>query len=234
MTDRKFGTWDWKGEAGQAVSMEVRVKWGDETWKDLIKTANSGLDAERMPIFYVKLVKPDMTIESGSLQELAAKVVETLDGFFKIEWSPKLVVEMNTGSEKFVVPEANKKPLRADFTIRVIKVAVGATQEGVSYYRFGKKDERRDYTYRQGTIEEACKPSPERWGKTLWSADHTILGVVDDTPENQAAIQDLCDRVDELRLRLINFMQGDDALQNALTLGAKRLLTTGNDQPSDT
>ena len=223
-SDRKLAVWEWKGEAHQEHMVEVRMKWGNDIWKDCIKTASSSVEDDSMPIFYVKMDRPDVLIESGDLRELAQKVVATLDGFYKIEWASKLVVSMNTGAEKVVDPEANKVPLRTSFKIRVREVGFGTSPTGKAFYRHKAREYDRGLAYQEGTMAEAIKPPKARYGSTLWDKNSTILGVVDDTPENRAAIQNLCDRVDQLRMQLITFMQGDDALQHALTMSAKQLM----------
>lgn len=214
MSDRKFCIWEWNGVPDKQLMMEVRMRWGSEAYKDLIKTSSSSLDDKSMPTFYVELHHPPTTVESGDLRDLAQRVVAILEAYHKVEWHPKLVVSINKARDD----EDSRMTARLEI---VIQEAATAVIDGQPYYRQPSRY-MRSYDYHKGELLPATKPS--RYGHALVDEKFTLLGVVEDTPANREALLNISRGLGELRARLTSFMSGDDALQKALAMSAIKLL----------
>lgn len=223
MSDRKFCVWEWNGEA-EKRAIEVRMKWGSESWKDLIKTPATTVDGEHMPIFYAQLTDPNVLIESGDLRELAKKVVGTLEDYHRIEWGPKLIVSINEEGPRFRSDPETDDSLYGSLAFNVREASEGVTPKGEVYHRYYGYGG--GWTHSKGTLADACKGPDEqhRYRKSLVPDHNVLLGIVNDTPENRGAIKNLTDQLNRLRQQLLTFMKGDDALQAALKLGATRQL----------
>lgn len=233
MTDRKFAEWEWRGNTaaleavGQGViKLEVRMRWGSDKLTGRKKYHLDDItNPKQAPTFYIKHPDPFIEIESGDIAELGKMTRELLEEWFKIDWKPKLVVTVTASTSIKQWDREKGVRLNSGFDMSVSGWDEGVQPKTGRIFRresdrWGEK--RRKYV---GDIKSA------REGKSN-SQDKTTVAVLDDTPENRKALEDMAAGLNELMKRLQKFL-GDDDLHQTLASAAINMLLPEPKKDSD-
>jgi len=220
MADRKFATWEWRGN-GKVVKVDVRMRWGSDEAQGKRKYKLDDITKpEHAPTFFIQRDDEDLFIdlEHGNITELAEMLKAHLNEWYTIEWSDKLVVVVKSeGSE--ALRSYEQKVQQTSFEITVEEWSEGTqTKTGDVWSR------KKDVGY--GEKRYACNLK-EAYGKTRhsWRREErgTVLGVVDDTPENRAALKAMEEQLSGLFAKIQQFLSGDQ-LQTSLSQAVLRQL----------
>ena len=201
MADRKFAVWKWSQKGGpEVVELEVRVKWGGRDFDlDLISGKGNG------PTFYISHPDPLFEMEGTDLQHLADLASEELE--------QKLVVSLLDND------------LKAEPTICIVyrTVEYGVTHNGDAILRWPQSHSSYGHRYERKPLDELDLAGTKNYD-LVPGHDYKFLGMVDDTPENRAALEALQEQIRSMREQLKAFMAGDK-LQKALSnINLKNLL----------
>lgn len=221
MADRQLAEWDWKsGVVEESVTVQVRMKHGQKSGFHLNNIKGGA------PTFYIKHDDPPIDLEDGDLTRLAKRLDEELESFFHIEWKPKLVVACYMEGEDDLCPEKEKKRRMSRTKIVVI---VDKWDEGVRSCN-GQKLYRAegDQIYPHTDKVHAFYHKKDiRSHYTTRFDPPTTIAVIDDTPENRAALDTIRKKLVELGEGLGGFL-AQEKIESALAGNVTKLLKGTN------
>lgn len=186
--DRVFATWTWKDQAvypWHGLKFDVRYRHGRTIQEDA-------------PTFYIDTEKQShespirVQIEDGSLTELRKKLDEMIRGALTIKWTPVLVVKVNNheGGWQFdkgrVIEFGWRERERGSLLGKLVERVPAESSDGNTEVRVNWYDPQRER-------DEAQEKN-------------TTLAVLDDTPENRAALASIALGFDTLTERLHNLI----------------------------
>ena len=224
MTDRKFADWEWRGNTaaleavGQGIiKLEVRMRWGSDKLTGRKKYHLDDItNPKQAPIFFIKHPDPFIEIESGDISELAKMARELLEEWFKIDWKPKLVVAVTASTSIDQWDRERGVRMNSGF-----EMSVSGWDEGVQS-KTGRIFRREHDRWGEKRHKYAGDIKSSREGKST-RADKITVAVIDDTPENRKALEDMSAGLNDLMRRLQQFLR-DDNLQQTLADAAFRKL----------
>ena len=232
MTDRKFAEWEWRGNTaaleavGQGiVKLEVRMRWGSDKLTGRKKYHLDDITKpENAPTFFIKHPDPFIEIESGDIVELAKTARELLKEWFKIDWKPKLVVTVTASTS--IKQWDREKGVRMNSGF---EMSVSGWDEGVQP-KTGRIFRRESDRWGEKRLKYVGDIKSAREGKSN-SLDKTTVAVLDDTPENRKALEEMSAGLNDLMRRLQQFL-ADDNLSHTLAEAAfRKLLPQAEESP---
>lgn len=220
MADRKFADWEWRGH-GKVLKVEVRMKWGtdksDGKKKHLLEDITN---PENAPTFFIKRDDDGLFIdlEHGNITELGRMLREHLEGWYAIEWTRKLVVTVRSTTS-----EARKSYddylQKTSFSMRVEEWSEGTQPKTGAVW--SRREGRVGYLKKKYGVDirEAMKQDRE------W--ERITLGILDDTPENRQALEEIEAKIVELSRMLQQFLSGEQLKQTLANAAIQNLLPQG-------
>jgi len=231
MSDRKFADWKWEGSC-EIVNVEVRMRWGTERDIDAIQ--------RDPPTFYIKTTSQlPLAVQSSDIAELAKLFVAECEMFFAITWAPKLVVHCALEADTYPEPivkhgygQGYATLSKTKLVIRVHSWDEGVRSDGKMFYR-ADRDVDTDRNVRERDpnnpirkLDEWRTPARnilDEYARGHYDRDSTVaLALIDDTPENRAALAQIDDGLRDLTAKLAAFLQ-PDKIEAALANGMKLL-----------
>jgi hypothetical protein len=196
MADRKFALWNWS-DGMRDIDIEVRMKWGHSNALDTVARGH-------LPLFYVNLDHQDIHVKGGDLHVLAKTVVEKLEAFYTVEWEQKLAVYVSLPKKD------DDDGLAVSLDIKVLSFGIATSGEWFRTPYGRRKDGTMSWSHYSGGFDEAIIRLDGEGGRSRYSRlTHELLGVVDDTPEMQAALVTLGEQLMKMRAMLSELLAGD-------------------------
>lgn len=220
--EKKFTTWEYRENNIGPVLVSIPVLVVDTS-----KTSSSYHGTDAKTYFKVELRDLEISEKSSDINELRNKVFELIKQKLNIEWKNKLHVEVSCDRERlFNKEDAPDTPDTQDdgsgsLTVKWVRYQVAIVN--------GEKVQRQFRRYiepmRWGTRTE---PAREEWGHTFGDWPHegvdprdrsdtpSQAALIDDTPENRAALELIADNLELLYSRL-SVLLNADKIQSTLT-----------------
>jgi len=233
MADQKFCIWEWEGQ-GKKHTIEVRISWGPKA-KGKYQTYDITAEAHE-PVFSIHCSDPPLDLEDGDIKRLSQRLKADLEAFHQIKWEPKLLVSFSAVTDERTVDHQQTVLKSTGFKLMVTEWEEGTrSSDGAVLYRqldpkitkvrLADDDPPPEYTFtgssmsykklRKGTLVDS--------NRNAFPYRDAIVGAVEDTPENRAALDAIQDRITQLGETLSAFL-AEDQLQQTLTTGVGKLL----------